>query len=107
MRLIGRPEPVDAAEVIRALLQELTQRIPTHKYYPVYLRALFRYKRTYAEHVGEFNDCLRALGKANERFLSAVRADRLCREHAWQAWRPPKSETISANELLALANIER
>jgi len=101
VRLIGRPGPVAAADVILSLLQSLIGRIPTQDDRPFYRRISLRSGQAQKEQIREFNDCMTALGKAHVQFISAVRADRSGRRYSWQVWRRATRQVRSATELLA------
>jgi len=101
LRLVGRPGPTDAANVILALLAELLRRIPPPANQPLHARALSRFRKTQGNDPSKvFNNCLAALGEANDQFISIIRPDHLIRQHSWQIWRPKTIQIRSAKELL-------
>lgn len=101
VRLVGRPCVVASADVLRALLQELVERLPTPDNRQFYLRLLFKSKKPDPSNVAAaFADCLTALGEANRQFTSALRSDHSTRRHTWQVWRYRKCHIRSAKELL-------
>lgn len=100
VRLIGRPAPVEAAEVVLSLIHTLFDRIPTWQSRPRYQRILLS-KKIRAEELREFNSCMTALGRAHAQFMSAVRADKAGRRYSWQVWRRATTQIRSAVTLLA------
>lgn len=102
VRLIGRPYPVAAADVIRALLQELLDRIPAPQ--PLYRRILPNSGKVRSDQLRSFNNCIGALGEAHSQLMSAVRADRPGRRYPWQVWRRGVFQVRPARELLAEAD---
>ena len=105
VRLLGRPEPVAAADVILSLLQSLIARIPTQDDRPLYRRISQRSGQIQEERLREFNNCMTALGKAHVQFISAVRTDRPGRHYSWQVWRRAIHQVQPATELLAQAGL--
>ena len=64
VRLVGRPCVVASADVLRVLLQELVERLPTPDNRQFYLRLLFKSKKPDPSNVAAaFADCLTALGE--------------------------------------------
>lgn len=100
VRLIGRPVPVEAAEVVLSLVQMLFGRIPTWQSRPRYQRILLS-KKIRSDELREFNNCMTALGRAHAQFMSAVRADKPGRHYPWQVWRHATTQIRSAATLLA------
>jgi hypothetical protein len=101
VRLVGRPGPAAAADILLALLLELLRRIPPRINRPLYVRVWLKSGKANQNRTDAFNACLAALGKANIQFISAVRADRLSRQASWQVWRHETSHILSAKELLS------
>lgn len=100
VRLVGRPGPVRAAEVILELLQELISRLPAYEAQPRYRRVLPGAKKEKSSELRKFNHCLQALGSASTQFMSAVREDRSGRHFSWQVWKRVPPPISSADELL-------
>ncbi len=101
VRLVGRPMPVEAANVILVLVRELTDRIPTQDDRPLYRRIVSRADKSPAQRLTEFNDCMAALGDAHRQFIAAIRSDDPSRRYPWQVWRRAGSQLHSASQLLA------
>jgi hypothetical protein len=100
IRLIGRPGPVEAGEIVLSLIHMLFDRIPTWQSRPRYQRVLLS-KKIRSEELREFNNCMTALGHAHAQFMSAVRADKAGRHYLWQVWRRATTQIRSAATLLA------
>jgi hypothetical protein len=99
VRLVGRPGPVAAADVVRESLQELFGRIPgKEKRFHWVLRG--RNGINSDQQRAGFDEYLSVLAQANEQFILAIQADRPLRRYLWQFWRPTQSSTKGVPELL-------
>jgi len=100
VRLIGRPGPVAAAEVVRESLQELFSRIPVKE--KRFRLSVMRGRNSTKpdQQRADFDVYLSVLAEANEQLMLAMQADRPARHYFWQFWRPTQLSTKHASELL-------
>jgi hypothetical protein len=107
VRLVGRPDAIAAAGVIRTLLQELFEGIPIDPNLPTYIKVLPKFRQAHDQRIREFSVRLAALADAQLQFASTISTDGIPRRHSWQIWCKPSSEISSAKELLDLARNDR
>jgi hypothetical protein len=101
VRAMGRVDAIAAADVTPHLFEVLLSRIPIREQHTFYgLFSVKRGRKSFADRVREFDECITAIGKANQQFMNVARTDHHVRSRRWQIWKPIAVDVKSADELL-------